>query len=187
MRTQGSSSTAVARRDGRLHQRSGGTHASAFCQAIRADRRGRWRWELRRLSGSMPCIGAGVPNLHLAGDARKYCGDLPSGRRSLFNMETRGEQRARELGAPHMHMRIGLLRTFRSAARNRNQDRSAPADGPFRVESRVLMATHRVSAWGHRRFDRDTPPKTWQTCWCESSVTGFFNMEVPPSFYDGQP
>ena len=183
VRTQGSSSTAVARRDGRLHQRSGGTHASAFCQAIRADRRGRWRWELRRLSGSMPCIGAGVPNLHLAGDARKYCGDLPSGRRSLFNMETRGEQRARELGAPHMHMRIGLLRTFRSAARNRNQDRSAPADGPFRVESRVLMATHRVSARAHPRFDRHTPPKTWQTCWCESSVTGFFNTEVPPSFY----
>ena len=185
MRTQGSSSTAVARRDGRLHQRSGGTHASAFCQAIRADRRGRWRWELRRLSGSMLCIGAGAPNLHLAGDARKYCGDLPSGRRSLFNMETRGEQRARELGAPHMHMRIGLLRTFRSAARNRNQDRSAPADGPFRVESRVLMATHRVSARAHPRFDRHTPPKTWQTCSCESSVTGFFNTEVPPSFYPG--
>ena len=183
MRTQGSSSTAVARRDGRLHQRSGGTHASAFCQAIRADRRGRWRWELRRLSGSMLCIGAGAPNLHLAGDARKYCGDLPSGRRSLFNTETRGEQRARELGAPHMHMRIGLLRTFRSAARNRNQDRSAPADCPFRVESRVLMATHRVSARAHPRFDRHTPPKTWQTCWCESSVTGFFNTEVPPSFY----
>ena len=96
MRTQGSSSTAVARRDGRLHQRSGGTHASALCQAIRADRRGRWRWELRRLSGSMLCIGAGAPNLHLAGDARKYCGDLPSGRRSLFNMETRGKQRARD-------------------------------------------------------------------------------------------
>ena len=183
MRTQGSSSTAVARRYGRLHQRSGGTHASAFCQAIRADRRGRWRWELRRLSGSMLCIGAGVPNLHLAGDARKYCGDLPSGRRSLINMETRGEQRAREFGAPHMHMRIGLLCTFRSAARNRNQDRSAPADCPFRVESRVLMATHRVSTWGHRRFDRDTPPKTWQTCSCESSATGFFNREVPPSFY----
>ena len=171
VRTQGSSFTAVARRDGRLHQRSGGTHASAFCQAIRADRRGRWRWELRRLSGSMPCIGAGVPNLHLAGDARKYCGDLPSGRRSLFNMETRGEQRARELGAPHMHMRIGLLRTFRSAARNRNQDRSAPADCPFRVESRVLMATDRVSARGHPRFDRDTPPKTWQTCCCEKGCT----------------
>ena len=131
----------------------------------------------------MPCNGAGVPNLHLAGDARKYCGDLPSGRRSLFNMETRGEQRARELGAPHMHMRIGLLRTFRSAARNHNQDRSAPADCPFRVESRVLMATHRVSTWGHRRFDWDTPPKTWQTCACESSATGFFNREVPPSFY----
>ena len=58
--------------------------------------------------------------------------------------DDKGEQRARELGAPHMHMRIGLLRTFRSAARNRNQDRSAPADCPFRVESRLLMATHRV-------------------------------------------
>ena len=144
---------ALGARDGRLHQRSGGTHAGAFCQATRADRRGRWRWELRRLSGSMLCIGAGAPNLHLAGDPRKYCGDLPSGRGSLFNMETRGEQRARELGAPHMHMRIGLLRTFKSAARNRNQDRFAPADCPFRVESRVLMATHRVSARAHRAED----------------------------------
>ena len=182
MRTQGSSSTAVARRDGRLHQRSGGTHASACCQAIRADRRGRWRWELRRLSGSMPCIGAGVPNLHLAGDARKYCGDLPSGRRSLFNMETRGEQRARELGAPHMHMRIGLLRTFRSAARNRNQDRSAPADCPFRVESRVLMATHRVSARAHPRFDRHTRRRLGKHAGAESSLTGFFNSRSPTLF-----
>ena len=48
------------------------------------------------------------------------------------------------------------------------------------------MATHRVSARAHPRFDRHTPPcaeDLWQTCSCESSVTGFFNTEVPPSFY----
>ena len=77
--------------------------------------------------------------------------------------------------------------TCRSAARNRNQDRSAPADGPFRVESRVLMATHRVSARAHPRFDRHTPPKTWQTCSCQSSLSGVFTGRVPPSFYPLNP
>ena len=46
------------------------------------------------------------------------------------------------------------------------------------------MATHRVSARAHPRFDRHTPPcaeDLWQTCSCESSVTGFFNIsEVHP-------
>ena len=104
----------------------------------------------------------------------RAAGDLQHGDES--------EQRARELGAPHMHMRIGLLRTFRSAARNRNQDCSAPADCPFRVESRVLMATDRVSARGHPRFDRDTPPKTWQTCCCEKGCTLY-----PPPTHNREP
>ena len=60
--------------------------------------------------------------------------------------------------------------------------RSAPADCPFRVESRVLMATDRVSARGHPRFDRDTPPKTWQTCCCEKGWRRLFQYGSPTLF-----
>ena len=78
----------------------------------------------------------------------------------LLITEMRAEQRPREWVAPHMHMRFGLLRTFRSAARNRNQGRYGPSDCPFRVETRVPVATHRVSALAHLRIEVHTLQKT---------------------------
>ena len=78
----------------------------------------------------------------------------------LLITEMRAEQRPREWVAPHMHMRFGLLRTFRSAARNRNQGRYGPSDCPFRVETRVPVATHQVSALAHLRIEVHTPQKT---------------------------
>ena len=111
-----SSSTAVAHRDGRLHQRPAAcphertlfiyscrpVEPSALAVVVALwQHAGHWR---------------SAPILHLVGNPHASCGHLPSGTGSRFDREMIQEPKAGELAAAHQYMRFKLQRTLISVA-----------------------------------------------------------------------